>query len=226
MSPQCLSPLMAGFGQRDKGTFTRQQQLADRPRVSVCPGCRAAPRGHYVGVCPRGSSCQGNGTREGESSLFPACPCCQPTGHTQERSPSPNTVGKGCQHCRAECLEVWRCLSRGCLCSLSSSTPEALFFCPAGQAGSCSLNQLLFLHLLHAVLVLLVPFLYFLGGTLTWRQNYPWISRSFLSLLWCASSSDWDLICRILGTPIKQGLLTLLYKSVDIDISTHSEHSL
>lgn len=156
---------MAGFGQRDKSTFTRQQQLADRPRVSVCPGCRSAPRGHSVGAYPRGSSCQGNGTREGESSLFPACPCCQPTGHTQERSPSPNTVGKGCQHCRAECLEVWRCLSRGCLCSLSSSTPEALFFCPAGQDGSCSLNQLLFLHLLHAVLVLLVPFLYFLGGT-------------------------------------------------------------
>lgn len=101
----------------------------------------------------------------GENSLFPACPCCQPTGHTQERSPSPNTVGKGCQHCRAECLEVWRCLSKGCLCSLSSSTPEALYVCPEGQDGSCSLNKLLFLHLLHAVLVLLVPFLYFLGGT-------------------------------------------------------------
>lgn len=164
----------------------------------------------------------------GENSLFPACPCCQPTGHTQERSPSPNTVGKGCQHCRAECLEVWRCLSKGCLCSLNSSTPEALSVLKGRTARAHWTSCCSYIYFMLS-LFCLFPFFIFLVAlqTLTWtKPNYPCLSWSFLSLLLCTSSSEWDLVCRILGTPIKQGLLTLLYKLVDIDTYIHFEHSL
>lgn len=87
--PQCLCPLMAGFGQRDKSTFTRQQQLASRPRVSVCPGCRAAPQGHYRWVCPKGSRCLGNGTRE-RTACSQLVPAASPQG-TPRRDPPHQT---------------------------------------------------------------------------------------------------------------------------------------
>lgn len=225
--PQCLCPLMAGFGQRDKSTFTRQQQLAGRPRVSVCPGCRAAPQGHYRWVCPKGSRCLGNGTRE-RTACSQLVPAASPQGTPRRDPPHQTRWEKGVS--TAE-LSAWK-------------------FGGAWAKDACAVWVLPLLRLYLSVLkgrmarahwtsccsyiyfmlslFCLFPFFIFLVAlqTLTWRPNYPCLSWSFLSLLLCTSSSEWDLVCRILGTPIKQGLLTLLYKLVDIDTYTHFEHSL
>lgn len=164
----------------------------------------------------------------GQSSLSPAVPCLSPvcpllvpvsTGHTQERS-SLQTQDK-----RVPALQSW--VPGGLEVPVQSEFLHSWGFdFLSWRTGWLMFSQQAAVSTF-AVLVLLFPFIFLVAlQTLTRRPNYPWISLSSLSLLCCSSSSDWDLTCRMLETPIKHRLLSLFNKLVEIDISTHSEQSL
>lgn len=113
-----------------------------------------------------------------------------------------------------------------------NATMESLFFpqasCPGGQDGLCSLNELLFLHLLYAVLVLAVASLYFLGDTSNTDLE---TKRSICFMVLSLSLVMYKRVLLKLGTHLQNprnpnGARIILQIDRKRDISTHFEHSL
>lgn len=213
-----------------KSKFSRQQTEPECPSVlaaGLLPGAigdERVQRHQMSGECPTGQGSLSPPCPLRVSCLSPACPCVLLTP-SPEGTPrrDPNMGGKGFQPCRAECLEVWRCL-----CNLSSSTPDIFL---SWRAAWLMLSEQAAVSTFASCCPcsLLVPFPCFHGGTL---------NPALETKLWFHGPSSHSCGVQapqngisfaeswILGTPIKHRLLTLFNKLVEIAISTHFVHSL